>query len=39
MSICKIHEQEFYKWCETGDKMSYIVKFNNEKYADDYHNV
>ena len=22
-----------------GDKMSYIVKFNNEKYADDYHNV
>ena len=22
-----------------GDKMSDIVKFNNEKYADDYHNV
>ena len=22
-----------------GDKMSDIVKFNNDKYADDYHNV
>ena len=38
MSICKMSKSSI-NGVRQGDKMSDIVKFNNEKYADDYHNV